>query len=522
MEIANAIEELEALRSPDARGNSKSAEELEEWFALKAKTKNDLVKKLQSIENWVELLKRKRFDEGKSTKDIRAVYFEKMAMTMNPPLELVALKKTQSFNRAILITKQPTERAWIMLKKKLEVERHLAEQIVQEDIEDKLAISESHDMFRVNPPRDHLAVPDTPDLDALFALVDDIVQRLGIKNNISTIADQDIVPLTLKEVFREYSQLERSSGPTSGISPSCLLLKDAGKVYVHKLEPILKAWDNEDRTKAATRFKCPLCTRRDVNRRWGFVGLMYHIGERHAPNTPEFGHWRIRNSKFPWHHVEWPRNIPILTDHHTATGKWGLDDDVDYQQFVRPTAVPMEKHESAFKDRRVSVELGMQGSTNNDFIQNILYAASELRTTLLAPEYKTQIVFQFALQKFQLACDTTPDFDVVEPLQVALLRAGHHTLFEGFRCQFCSEQPEPSKNNRFINKGQPFGDLMRHFSTFYHPRHEWTIRSLKFRSVEELSMALHQPEHGDALQAFDRLFPPSMEGFLNPRLVFGS
>ena len=521
--VANIIEEIEKLRSADADGNVKSTEEIDEWFASKAKSTSDLITKLQSIENWVECQRRKKLDDGKNMKDLRAAFFEKKAITMDPPLELAALQKTQSFNRAILIAKLPSEKSWKVLSKKLEVERNLAEQIVKEDSEDnKLTYSERYRMFCVTRPKDHFSNLNPPELNAPLGLVDDIIRRLEIGGDSSNIADQDFIPLVLKEVHREYYKLEPSSKETSLDGSYRLLLEDARNVYIHRLEPIVRAWDSEPRTKAATRLKCPLCSRKDVNRRWSFIGLMDHIGERHASTIMEFSHWRKRGHLFLWNRIEWPPNLPVLADHHTATGKWNLDDNCDYQQLPRPSMACSENYDSAFKNRRVSMELGVQGSANNDFIENILYAASELRATSLAPEYITQVVFQFALQKFKLSCDTAPDFDIVEPLQVALLRTGNHTLFEGFRCQWCCEQPEPSKSNRFINRGQPFGDLMRHFSTFFHPRHEWTTRSLKFRSVEDLSFALHQPEHIDAFQVFNRLFPPFVEGFLDPRLVFGS
>ncbi|KAL9122387.1 MAG: hypothetical protein Q9187_001053 [Circinaria calcarea] len=501
--VFEAIQEIEELNNTGPNKTLKSDEGTEAWYEAKRKQRDDLVKELQRVETWVEESKREKMEVAKSFKEERFAYFENLAREMEPPLEPDALRLTASFQRAILIAKPPSVRSWKSLEKKLAVERIDAERILKEEEDDKdLAVE--HVLFGNITVMDQQTVMPTPGSTIILAIADIVLGRLINANRSTRVADQDLTPLALKLIRKEYDSVDNALKPSDENGPYRLLLADAKRVYDLKLEPIIRSWNDEGRVIAATMLKCPFCTRYSTTCRWKFTDLLCHVSQTHSTTAVGFGLWRLRKGVFAWHRIEWPKNLPILAEHQTAPGKWDLDEDSDEYQHEPATTIMTTPIEDAFKDRRVSSELGY---SNNEFVKNILYVAGAFHTTSIDSEYVAQIAFEFALQRYQMTADTGPDFEVVSDLQVALLKAGYHTLFDGFRCGWCCAQPDPSKNNRFINRGQSFGDLTRHFGNYSHPRHEWVRECILFRSTENLYIALHDPSHEDALRVFESLFP---------------
>lgn len=502
--IFGAIADIEAFNASDPGKILKSDEDREAWYEAKAARRDDSVRELQCIENWVEGSKRERMEATRKLKEERVNYFENLASEMEPPLPPDTLHLTVSFQRAILIAKPPSMRSWQVLKPKLIVDRKDAEQILREEEEDK-NLTVEHVLFRNITMTSQQAITSTLGSTIVLAIADKVLR--GLVNHIGspTVADQDLVPLALKLIRKEYDSIDNVLKPSDEDSPYRLLLADAKRVYDVKIEPIIRSWHDEDRVMAATMLKCPMCIRFHMNTRWKFADLLWHVSQIHAPTSIGFGLWRLRKGGvFAWHRIEWPKNLPILAEHQSVPGKWDLDKDSNEYQH-EPAPVTVTAHiEDAFEDRRASSELGF---SNHEFVRNILYVAKAFHPISIDLEYVAQIAFEFALQKYRMTAETGPDFDVVGDLQVALLKAGYHTLFDGFKCGWCCAQPDPSKNNRYINKGQPFGDLARHYGNYYHPRHEWTTECIQFRSAEDLYIALHKPSHTDALCVFEDLFP---------------
>ena len=490
-------------------------EDKEAWYEAKANQRDDLVRELQGVENWVEEVKREKMEATKKLKEERVTYFENLASEMEPPLPPDTLHLTVSFQRAILIAKPPSMRSWQALKPKLEVDRKDAEQILKEEEEDKNLIVE-HVLFRNITMTSQQVVLSTPGSNIVLAIADKVLQRLVDPNSFTTVADLDLIPLALKLIRKEYDSIDNALKPSDQNGPYRLLLADAKRVYDLKIEPIFRSWNDEDRVTAATMLKCPFCTRYHMNTRWKFADLLWHVSQIHAPTSIGFGLWRLRKGNvFAWHRIEWPKNLPILAEHQSVPGKWDLNEHSNEYQHEPAQAAVTTYIEDAFEDRRASSTLG---HSNNEFVKNILYVAEVFHPVSIDSEYVAQIAFQFALQKHLMTADTGPDFEVVGDLQVALLKAGYHTLFDGFKCRWCCAQPDPSKNNRYINRGQPFGDLARHYGNYYHPRHEWTTECIQFRSAEDLYIALHEPSHTDALRIFESLFPEVEDDAKDPML----
>lgn len=513
--IFGAIAEIEAFNASDPGQTLKSDEDKNVWYEAKASQKDDLVRELQLVENWVEEVKREKMDAAKKIKEERVTYFENLANEMEPPLTPDTLHLTVSFQRAILIAKPPSLRSWQALKPKLEVDRKDAEQILREEEKDKHLRVENV-LFRNITIASQRVVTSTLGSTIILAIADKVLQGLVNRNGFTTVADQDLIPLALKLIRKEYNLTDNALKPSDENGPYRLLLADAKRVFDLKIGPMIDSWDDEDRIMAATMLKCPLCTRYHMNTRWKFADLLWHVSQIHAPTSIGFGLWRLRKGNvFAWHRIAWPNNLPILAEHQSIPGKWDLDEDSDEYQHEPAPATGITYIEDAFEYRRASSKLG---HANNEFVKNILYVAEAFHLTSIDSKYVAQIAFEFALQKYHMTSDTGPDFEVVGDLQVSLLKAGYHTLFDGFKCAWCCAQPDPSKNNRYINRGQPFGDLAHHFGNYYHPRHEWTTECIQFRSVEDLYVALHEPDHTDALRVFEGLFPEVEDYSKDPTL----
>ena len=507
--VANAMHEIDELLGKDLGGTRlKSPEEINDWFTLKETRRDELVRELQTFETWWENLRLQRLDELQDIRANRITLFEEKAMTMEPPMTPAALHKTVSFQRAIKIGRtEPNHRSWKMLEKKLQAERMIAERLVKEEEEDsRLTPDEPGNLWQRMDGCPPVTV-DKPDRTGLFEVADLTIQRLGIEDGPSGVADEDIVPLVLKEIRKDYYGVDDSQALEVERSFLRLVLEDAKEIYEKKLEPIISGWGNKAREKAATLLKCPFCTKKNGNTRWTFPHLMLHVGEQHAMCSTDLTPWHPRKEVFPWHRIDWPRNLPIITGRQNVPGKWDLSADTNYCHETPVTSMPsaIASSKSAFENRSVAHELGSIDHKN--FIENVLYAADRFRNTSLASRFVAQIVLQFALRKYHIVDSTGPAFSICEPLQLALLRKDHHALFDGFKCRWCCEEAGSTRTSRFVNRGQPFGELVHHFGLFPHPRSQWATKALNFPTEEELYAALQDPSQEHAFEIFKELFP---------------
>lgn len=520
--ITAKITEIEKFLRVEPGGIPKTHEEIEAWYNPQIDANKGMILQVQAVENWDNTCRLKKSDDARTYRHKRAGYYLEQAKSMVPPLEPEALILIQSYKRAITIPKPPSERSWQILQPKLQEERAAAEQIVQQRkdqenlIEHRQQCIENYRMLM-----ERRAKNDTVEQFAVLAVADAVIGSLRATNAVNEIADVDIVHIILRQVYQRYYAAEDAPEYELNTNKYRLLLADAKMVYECRIEPIINGWMDEARSKAARLFKCPGCARKDVQLRYTFDQLFCHIGKKHAPEIGDFYQLHIPSAElpgyvfFPWCLLEWPKNLPMLAEHHTATGKWDPSDGSEYQQAPRIKKVILSH--AAFSGRSVSWEGGPPFA---QFVENVIYVGSLLRPTFLHAKFKSQIAFTFALDRHFLANAVAPSFDVLTALQLALVRGGHYDLFEQFRCYTCCLQPNPAKNNKFVNKGQPFGEIIEHYRAC-HSHGQWTTHMLTFSSHEELWSALAEPDMHTALQVFDRLFPMKEEANLDPVLRGG-
>lgn len=520
--VSKKIKEIEEFLRVEPGELQKTDEEVEAWYNPQIEANKNLVLQIQAVEDWDNTRRLQRLEDTKLHKNKRAEYYREQAKNMVPPLEPEALVLTQSYIRAVDIPKAPSERSWQILEKKLKKERAEAEGIVRAQKDEENLIEHRQqciDMYRTLAER--RAKNDTVEQIAVLAAADAVIESLKASNVLDQIADVDIIHVILRQVHKRYYAAEDAPGPEHNTNGYRLLLADAKMVYERKIEPIINGWNDEARSKVAKMLKCRGCVRRDIQHRFTWDQLFCHIARKHAPDIGDFRQLHVPIAElpgsvtFPWCRLEWPKNLPMIAEHHTATGKWDPQDDSEYQE--APRAKKVTASHAAYAGRSVSREAG---PPDLRFVDNVMYAVSLLRPTPLDAKFKTCIAFTFALNKYGLVAGETPLFDVVIDLQLALVRGGHYDLFEHFRCHTCCQQSNPAKNNKFVNKGQPFGELVEHYRACHSPG-QWTTHMLKLPSPEELWSALSEPGMHSALQVFEQLFPMKEEANIDPVLRGG-
>ena len=512
--ISKVVDEIDGLLESYPTEDAKDVEERDSWYRTKAAARDELVKTLQKIETWVEEHKVEQHGDRGAAKSKRAKFYDEKAWAMIPSMEPRVLRLCPSYKKAMTLVSKLNDRNWKTLQAKLEAEREAAEEYRSElDAAEEAALDGPQswrEQMEANHLRAQIAEPAVALIKKLATIVTD---RLNIGQKDSAVADPDIIPIVLREVYREYRQLDNSRKPKIDGNPYQPSIQDSRSVYQEIIKPRIGLLKDALRIEAARTLKCPLCKRKDVTSRFEYDGLLLHISSKHATMIAGFEAWRPRKNSFAtqamlfaWDRIPWPTNLPISAMHHTATGKWDLNEDIEYMALPPPVNY-LVVYQDAFANRKASSTLGR---VNTEFIENIIYAAKQFRTGSFPSMFIAQVSFQFALHKYRLTTERGPELAIWRPLHLALLRTGLDDLFDGFQCQFCHDGEHHSKNNKFLNKGQPFAELMHHYEVEYYHRHpidQWTTRSMRFPSSMQLYTALHEEDKEDALHVFDRLFP---------------
>lgn len=495
-----------------------------DWYLMKKDRRDQTMTQLQAVETFFEELKRNESNRRVEARETRGRFFELKAMELDPPLDAAALCLLASYQRASAIDRPATEYCWEVLKPKVESERARAETIQSNKAKGDMRIAAVLTFRRLPMVTSYERTWER----VFITFAVSALERLVISMESSGgIADQDLVPYALKHIRQEfYSRREELD---MSIQPNELMIHDAMLLYEYVLRPIIADWDSVARRRAAISLKCPGCVRRDVNGHFTFIALMHHILDTHAEIAGDFSCWNrygqlIEGQYQRYLSIVWPSNLPILAEHHPVTGRWDPNDDSPYVHAPEPkpasTTMPST---DIFRDRDVAWQIGPPPTC---FPKNVIYAASMLKKSSLAPKFKTQIVYEWALQNWleahsdqcdgQALANSLPDFEVLTTLQIELMAEGHHDLFEGFRCKWCMEQHDMvSRPSRFVGRGQPLADMVEHFGSDLHPRDEWLTRMFYFPTHQELGAAVLAADENTRC-AFDKLFPPVRS--MNPSL----
>ncbi|KAI9794880.1 MAG: hypothetical protein M1816_003009 [Peltula sp. TS41687] len=502
-DITRLLEELEEMMKPDANGATKSDDEVEQWYTDKEAIRDQTMEQSQKVEVWTEKKAREKLSKNAELKKDRDKFFRERVGSLDPPLDPEALEFIHIYKKAIEIAKPPSERAWKALVPKLEHDRAQAEAQLEERRFRALKVERAVQEREEYQAQLRKRADGCPQQRILETLADEVLKEFDESDD--PIADSDFALLALREVRRKfYEKAENFTAKTSRAITYRLVLEDAKYVLNKKISPRIDSW-GPPRSAPAKLFKCPGCTRTDTNLRYTFQTLICHIRTKHAAHVGDF-HYLYREgllelTNVQWLNIEWPFNLPVLANHHVATGKWDPHDETPYVRYQSPwdgTAV------AAFNGRRVSSE----GPDHISIVNNIIYAGSMLRDTALDGKFKTSIVVKYAVEKCR-AVSGNPTFsspmeDIIG-LPLELIRSGLYDIFDRFRCGVCFWQGGCTA--RETNKIHSVGTLIQHFQYRHSGTKDWVKDMMKFPDDRELWKVLNQPEMGSALAAFDRLFP---------------
>ncbi|KAI9812542.1 MAG: hypothetical protein M1832_000393 [Thelocarpon impressellum] len=487
-----------------ADGPKQSEDSVERWRQAKKTARDEAMERIQKIENWVETKSRGKITENAQLKMQRAEYFKERAAELDPPIVPEALALIQAYKRAIDIPKAPSHRAWKALAPKLEVDREAAQAAVElqrrrASRDDRDKVEQAEYLARMT----RRAEGHTAEQRTLGMIADDVLA--GLRRASPAVADADFGLLALRLVREKYH--EEGGGREVGPDEYALVLDDAKWVWEKKIVPVIDGWGTA-RSRVGKAFKCPGCARNDINLRYTFDALFCHLRRKHSVALGDF-HSLFREgleaiTNFHWLDIEWPVHLPILADHHVATGKW---DPNDRSPYVRAPAVDPEAFtRSAYQGRRV--QAGVDGA--DGVIRNIIRVGSALHGIGLDPAVKTSVAIKYAALTYEFHHGSALPSDVscIVQLPLGLIRAGVYDLFDHFRCAVCLERSGPPRGMTKLHSPQT---LLDHFRRWHTPDRSWHEDMMRLPDEVEIWRALNKPGMEEALHIFDSLFPRGVD-----------
>ncbi|CAL8576970.1 hypothetical protein XPA_002830 [Xanthoria parietina] len=487
----------------------------------KKKANDQLVERLQSIEDWMETYKMNIRKEAETKREN-----EKQAINQDSHLHVDGdtVETTDGFiDLHIFPTAAPmnthsedsSERAETQPRAQEEGSGHSSGKGKnKEAIHVPLASrAEEYAAFA-----DARVIAPPPETLVVVALAHRIVVDMKDGRTSRSVADGDFVRVALMRTYNKFHEDWAACPPAR---PSRLLMDDARRVYQEVIEPRLDLRAKRSsfrRTEATGSVTCPGCKKgRGIVKLYSFPDLMIHIFEQHAADdTGDFRDFRVDSVdlpyhvRFPWCSIEWPRNLPILAVGQDTKGRWDLhgEGEEDPQlSYCDP---------GAFEGR---VAAASMGPPPLQFAPNVLFAASQLENSSLGDEFQTTIALEYAVQKYESARHSRPGFDLLEELQLALMRNGVKGLFEGFRCQKCCEAVVHEGRVGYLARSvKPLGELSEHFRKAHGKEGDWTRNMLDLPSAQDVLAELQLPRHRASLTVFESLFPTQGDSTLDPQL----
>ncbi|KAI4285939.1 MAG: hypothetical protein L6R38_000304 [Xanthoria sp. 2 TBL-2021] len=471
------------------------------WVDNKKRANDQLVERLQSIEDWMETYKMNIRKEAETKRrDTTDAFIDTHMFTT------AALMNTPS--------EESSERAETVPQAREGSFGHPSGKDT-ELIQDEPLASRAKEYTACADARVNTPPPETV---AVVALAHRIVEDMKDSRTLRSVADGDFVRVALMRTYKKFQEDWAACRPDR---PSPLLMDDARRVYQEVIEPRLDVRVKRSsfrRTEATGSVTCPGCKKgRGPVKLYSFPDLMTHIFEQHAADgTGDFKDFRVDpvelpfHVRFPWCSIEWPRNLPILAVGQDTKGRWDLHAEGEEHpqlSYCDP---------GAFDGRVAAASMGPPAF---QFVPNVLFAASQLEQSSLGDESQTQIVLEFAVQKYESARHSRPGFDLLEELQLALMRNGVKGLFEGFRCQKCCEAVVHEGRVGYLARSvKPLGELSEHFRKAHVKGGDWTRNMLDLPSAQDLLAELQLPVNRSSLTVFESLFPTQGDSTLDPQL----
>ncbi|KIW12394.1 hypothetical protein PV08_09671 [Exophiala spinifera] len=453
----------------------KEAAELEKWNATQSQDKPDYYQ-------------------------IRGDFFEERAAALNPPIEHDVLWNMAAFRNFLKIQSPPTERSWARLQSQILPYRQQAEQVLEyKEMMDDAPLSYEDvdgpsrdtlrlwmDLKRHRQVRKRVPCYFQPEQSFVLRLAQKELQRCLD----SGIADEDLLLLTLHNVYVAYQQLEHrpiglNYDGTRG--PYQLSLDDARMIVEDVIEAKIDPTSQRG-SMVFSQLRCRGCRRRDFTKTWSFTDAFEHILNTHAmlvgegiefwrfavPFIREQADWRptpdeVNAAKsidrFPWYSLPWPECLPLVPVHREP---WKLD---KWQPSTSETYIELEKPPtiSAFQGRAPA----SNSFAKTDFVGNIRFAAQVLNGARLNDECQMKIALTYAMERWKLILWTKPPLDLFSS-SMAAIQEVNPTISLQFRCGICVKEGVVNQNARQVKYRIAADDLLAHWRTKHQDQLDWT------------------------------------------------
>ena len=516
--MTNLIRDFEGFLAVGPNEEEKTEELTKVWVDERVEANRILAEQVERIEAYVEGEKLKKAEQVQKIKQQRIAFFKERAQKMVPPLSPEALELLPKYILAIEIQKPPSERSWHELWPKLEADRSKAEELLRMDKELREGPANIY-QEKVDSRKDDQTVEQM----FVLELADKVIAEMGELVAAGSLAPVDFIPFVFRKLYDAYKNVPDEAKPVDSYgNPYRLLMEDARMVYRVKILPFIATWD-DGKKRAAILLKCPGCKRKEGRRCDSFDDLLCHILDHHRSEVGTLSYFRSTDFRLKsihsstnnrlkytyviaWFSLAWPINLPILATHRAATGEWDPNDD---SEPIQAPDIPENFSRNAFEGRYV-----VRGNypPRCDFVKNLLHAATLLQGTTLAGQFKSQIVFKYAVDRHVgSGSESFVPVKSLKDLPVALLRANIRGFFERFRCHKCVYMNGRERcGKKFAAHAHTVGELTTHYLDS-HEHSLWTKEMFHFPSGEALWDAMTKPGMEQAFKVFTSLFPEEGE-----------
>ncbi|KAG8533208.1 uncharacterized protein KY384_001991 [Bacidia gigantensis] len=451
-DIEKFNDRLENFLIADPKGD-----EIDQWFKKEEQINAEFMKQLQTVETWMEMDKIKREKGRVERREERIMFYQKKAMNLLPPLEANVLELCPSYDRAIQISKAPSQKSWTILLEKLKLERAYAATRLARIKRARYHLEyRQHLTDRYHNTLKRRSSLDTPEQRLVLNLADQVIYNLLLDPK--GINEADIVNVVLREVYDAYQNVTQEDMPmTYDHLPYRLIMDDARLVYERRIIPMLRCFKNTSKLQDAKMLKCPEPDCKGIHDgNFEFEDLMSHLRTKH---------YRIKNieilppifvandNRSLWLSYEWPRNLPMQAVHQQAQDEWDIDAEISYTRAVSPGRSLLQQMIAASTQVQAFRALPM-------FTSSVLRAADTLRDLGIGNRYKAIIALEFAFGEWTQSQTMQIQTSELSMLRTTLQTFGYGNLFQSSSCMRCRNKCPYSV---FGTESHNLGELAKHY-----------------------------------------------------------
>ncbi|KPI45874.1 uncharacterized protein AB675_338 [Cyphellophora attinorum] len=420
----------------------------------------------------------------------RAEFFIAKAEELDPPMAESTLKCFTAYRNALTSRNAPTDRAWEILRSKIEPLRPRAEALDKAarktpppaDADTQWNLLKRH---RIGYP-DPRPLPVVPEQQAVLSLARPIFQRhMHMK-----VADADLLLTTLKAVYHEYQKLEQKPRGTNfdgRVGEYRLSLDDARMIVDHVIARELSPRSSRG-VAVLDKLRCGACVNsKSRDKHYNFEKLFEHLlgvhGQTVGPEEDESQQfWRYaladrphhttswnRVGQFPWYTVEWPAALPIFDENPRIND-------------LPPSGSSAPVPKSAFEGRKATMDGASTGLTFVDFFK---YAAQKLHGLRMPGPALTKIALQFAINMSAERQLELPNLRAFLEAVPEIQRLNPSMDFK-FNCGACTRTSNGKGSSRYVANKIPYEALAIHWSR----RHEIAWSPVRRRRGAEQNSSL--------------------------------